>query len=234
MTKMFESRVASDERRHQESPAFPSTKGSYHPLEEPLADPSPTPVPGEPSTLYLDAPLLRVVADALVHTHATTHHHKQIPQHLRRVTVTCVREGEEGTAVPVPEPEVDTIGQAFGSFILWPQNLIGTAALSPPMVGTTSLTIYFSSVGFLLTIFFLLYKDDQDAAKWPFLARLQQVYKGIRQVGLHMPPGIVGMKDYPYTIDSKDLKEFIKLEEIDVSWVKFAIRSVVFSNFSFN
>ena len=61
--------------------------------------------------------------------------------------------------------------------------------------------------------------------KWSFLARLQQLYKGIHQIDLHMPPGIVGLTlEYPFTIDRKDLKEFIKLEEIDVSWVKFAIR----------
>lgn len=39
-----------------------------------------------------------------------------------------------------------------------------------------------------------------------------------------MPPGIVGTElTYPYTIDNKDLKEFMHLEEIDAGWVKLAI-----------
>ena len=56
------------------------------------------------------------------------------------MNVTSVRKGEEGTAIPVPDPEVGTLGQAIRSFILWPRNLIGSDA-TPPMVGITLLLL---------------------------------------------------------------------------------------------
>lgn len=199
--------------RNEESPAFPSTKGSHNPpdeslvqpshtpqlvaeafhnpeplvqpshtpelvaapfhslvqpshstepcgqpshITEPLGQPSATPESGESCILYLDTTdMIRVVADALVYTKATTHHHNQIPQYLRRVTVTRVHEGEEGAAIPIPDVEIATLGQAIGGFILWPQYLIGTLG-TPPMVGIIfiSLDIYWHHCNIIGFVFY--------------------------------------------------------------------------------
>ena len=93
--------------------------------------------------MYLDVPQLRLVVDALVHTRATTHHHKQIPYDQCRVTVTCVREGEEAIDILIPDEEVPTLGAAIGSFILWSKTLINCVT-TPPMVRKSLLLLEFS------------------------------------------------------------------------------------------
>lgn len=98
---------------------------------EPLADPSPTPDPGEPCTLWLDVPNLRAVAEGLVFRQATVHHHSLIPANLQRVTVIYVFEGEGDTELPILDREIMKLAHAVGSFILWPTHLIYPVA---PMV----------------------------------------------------------------------------------------------------
>lgn len=47
-----------------------------------------------------------------------------------------------------------------------------------------------------------------------------------------MPKGIVGENlDYPFSIDAKDLREFLRLEEIDIAWITLGIMYGFFSDF---
>lgn len=67
---------------------------------------------------------MRVVADALLYNQGSTIHHQHIQEDQVRVTVTAVREGETGADVPFPTAEVVKLGQAIGTFILWPRHLV--------------------------------------------------------------------------------------------------------------
>lgn len=61
------------------------------------------------------------------------------------------------------------------------------------------------------------------------MARLRVLYKNFSHVDLQMPAGVVGeTTTYPFSIDKKDVREFLNVEEIDVAWVQLAILSVSF------
>ncbi|XP_028784287.1 subtilisin-like protease Glyma18g48580 [Neltuma alba] len=185
----------------QDSPVFPSTKDSCNPpgaLGE--HDPSSPMLDfGQPCCLRLEVPRMRVVADALLYNQGSTVHHQQIQEDQVRVTVTTVREGETGADVPFPTTGVVKLGQAIGTFILWPRHLVDEKII--PMM--------------------------KDVDRYPCLAQLYEEYKTINKVNIKMPVGIVGKeKSYFFRLDNKDIREFLSLKELDIAWLQLAIMAL--------
>ena len=147
-----------DELKNIDSPKFPSSKDSNNaPDTVVLGDPSPhspTEEVREDCTLYLDEPI-RVVAHAYFYRQATMHHSMPIPDSLSRVSVKNIKGGEEGSGVPIPEPEVLHLGQSKGCFILWPNNLISTPTTPHEVVAILLSYLFFFGIIFIVCILYI-------------------------------------------------------------------------------
>ena len=88
---------------------------------------------GESCYLYLQEPNRRIVAEAQLYKLATMCHNMKIQESELKVSVTVVREGEEDAYLPLPNDEVQKLGNAKGCFILWPRELV-SLTMTPPSV----------------------------------------------------------------------------------------------------
>ena len=108
------------------------TKGNCVPVQvTPLHDPHTSlNLDGkEACYLILREPVKRIVAEAIVYRQGTMVHHIKIGEDQLKVSVTLVRDGEANADLPFPNDEVVKLGNALGSFILWPRELVSTTPL---------------------------------------------------------------------------------------------------------
>ena len=115
----------------QESTSTGVYKGSNDP---PLLPPPDHGEDGEECYLYLDDPGFRLVGRAHQFPTATTLHHQPILEGQTKVSVTYCEPFEAATPLPFPvNEEVSVLGDAMGTFILWPTRLIFTSPQPQPV-----------------------------------------------------------------------------------------------------
>ena len=201
-----------------------SGKGSNNqtqPLTVSDPDPSPDPDPvednGMPCSLYVDhenSPVHVANGRAFM---GTTIHGNKIPSNQARVTVERIVRGQGGTPVPNPTDEVRLLAQAKGHFILWPKRLI-----AKPMVKKTAAkkdTTSASSDPVLLPL------PGDVALMYSSLEVLHSMVPNMdKPVTFKMPLGVVGSDiTYDFTIDKRDLVQFLNFEELDIAFMQLAI-----------
>ena len=99
-------------------PIGPSNADYYPPLPDRGED-------GQECYLYLDDPDFRLVARAHQFPSSSTLHHQPILDGQTKVSITYCEPTELATSLPFPvNEEVSILGDAMGTFILWPARLV--------------------------------------------------------------------------------------------------------------
>ena len=115
----------------QESTSTGVYKGSNDP---PLLPPPDRGEDGEECYLYLDDPGFRLVGRAHQFPNATTLHHQPILEGQTKVSITYYEPSEAATPLPFPvNEEVSILGDAMGTFILWPARLVFSSPQPAPI-----------------------------------------------------------------------------------------------------